>query len=347
MPNNMGMVRYILALVVVINHFNLLVGNDFYFPVSSYEAVGGFFVLSGFLIYGSYLHKQTSPIFLAHRARRLLPPYITIVVLCAFGLVAVSSLTPSAYFSSADFWKYLATNLTFLNFLHPTLPGVFDSLNVQAVNGSLWTMKIEWVMYLSVIPTAWLVNKVHSHKTLVFVLIYLLSSLYSFICHCMYDSTEKEIWLIMGRQVFGQVAYFYIGVFIYYWFDIFMKYRWQLLCIALALYSIRSILPYGTTVFIDPICFGIIVIFLSMVGSWGKFENQFPNISYSIYIVHWPVFQLIALSGIKDKIGINLTFIISLTIVLIISYLIYFAIEEPIRRHFNFKSKTVKAPRLY
>lgn len=56
-PNNMGMVRYVLAIAVIIAHYNELVGANIYFPVTSYVAVGGFFSLSGFLIYGSFLKK--------------------------------------------------------------------------------------------------------------------------------------------------------------------------------------------------------------------------------------------------------------------------------------------------
>lgn len=75
-----------------------------------------------------------------------------IVVACAAGLVFASDLTPAQYFTDSGLIKYLAANLSFLNFLHPTLPGVFQGQEFvnPAVNGSLWTMKIEWALYLSV-----------------------------------------------------------------------------------------------------------------------------------------------------------------------------------------------------
>lgn len=44
--NSMGLVRYYLALAVVVAHFNAIFGTELYFPTSSYNAVGGFFALS-------------------------------------------------------------------------------------------------------------------------------------------------------------------------------------------------------------------------------------------------------------------------------------------------------------
>ena len=79
--------------------------------------------------------------------RRILPPYWATVVLFAI-LLGFCSASPD-YFLSGQFWKYLIANLCFVNFVEPALPGVFDGMEVTAVNGSLWTMKVEWMLYLS------------------------------------------------------------------------------------------------------------------------------------------------------------------------------------------------------
>ena len=52
-----------------------------------------------------------------------------------------------------------AANLIFLNFVHPTLPGVFEGNQLSEVNGALWTLKIEVMFYAAVPLLAWAFRK--------------------------------------------------------------------------------------------------------------------------------------------------------------------------------------------
>lgn len=71
-------------------------------------------------------------------------------MLCALSLWTVSSLGIGEYFSRT--WlKYVGFNLAFLNFVQQSLPGVFEGHKFDAVNGALWTLKIE-VMFYAVVP---------------------------------------------------------------------------------------------------------------------------------------------------------------------------------------------------
>ena len=104
-------------------------------------AVKAFFVVSGFLIFMSFERSSSFASYARKRIRRIYPAYFTVVMLCAIFLVAVSSKNIEHYFSFV--WvKYVLANLAFLNFLQPTLPGVFDSNKIAVVNGALWTLKI-------------------------------------------------------------------------------------------------------------------------------------------------------------------------------------------------------------
>lgn len=331
MPNNMGMVRYVLALAVVIAHFNELVGGDIYFPFTSYVAVGGFFSLSGFLIYGSYLKKKKFRPYIISRMVRLLPAYFFIVLICALGLVFASSLSMRQYFTSPEFWKYLGANLTFMNFLEPTLPGVFDGMEIQAVNGSLWTLKVEWMLYLSVPIVVWAVRKFRNRATLTFVLVYIVSVVYRLLFRYLYDVTGQEIYNILGRQMFGQLTFFYCGVMIYYWFDVFMCYRWPLMAGA-ALLMILSPQQYNLDVFIDPVAFSILVIGLSMTGKWGVWEGKHDNVSYNMYLVHFPICQIAAYYGLGSIMGEWWCFIVIVAATALLSVFMNYVIEKPIQK---------------
>lgn len=296
-PNNMGTVRYVLAIGVLIAHFQLLAGTDFWFPLTSYSCVGGFFALSGFLIYGSYLKHSDPKGYVLSRARRLLPAYWGCVLVCALALVSVSSLTPTEYFLSPQFWKYLIANFAFLNFIEPALPGVFTGNPMDAVNASLWTMKVEWLLYLSVPVVYWIIRKTRQRPVTIFVAVFILSCLYRELFGWLLERTGNSIYEILGRQVLGQMAYFYIGVLAYYWFDVLMRYKWWVIAVSAAVVIVGYDIP-GYGIWIHPVAVSLLVIMASMVGHWAPSIGRNDNISYNIYLMHFPVIQVIVWAGL-------------------------------------------------
>lgn len=174
------MVRYILALIVLIVHFGELTGCAITLPplFTSANAVGGFFGLSGFVIYRSYQRNTDTLHYIGRRALRILPAYFGTVLFFAFALVLISSLSANMYFTSTHFWKYLIANLGFVNFVEPTLPGVFSNYELPAVNGSLWTMKVEWALYLSLPCVVALMRRFRWNVLSTCIVIYALSAVY-------------------------------------------------------------------------------------------------------------------------------------------------------------------------
>lgn len=148
--NNMNVVRYYLCLCILMNHFNVLTGESLPMLPRIFGGVGSFFAISGFLMFPSFEKRPYLKSYFSRRAKRILPPYMLIVLLAAFGLCALSELPVKEYFTDVVVYKYLVANLCFMNFLVPSLPGVFTENIMTAVNGSLWTMKGEVVCYLMV-----------------------------------------------------------------------------------------------------------------------------------------------------------------------------------------------------
>jgi peptidoglycan/LPS O-acetylase OafA/YrhL len=111
-------------------------------------AVDIFFVVSGFLVTGSYVNRRDLRQFLRSRFLRIVPAYLACVVITALVVgTLVSELSTTQYLGHVDTLRYIIKNLTFTN-LEWYLPGVFESNpHPRVVNGSLWTLPAEVRMY--------------------------------------------------------------------------------------------------------------------------------------------------------------------------------------------------------
>ncbi len=126
--NNFDLLRFIFATVVCVVHSYRLSGESQLAwtktILSSEIAVKAFFVVSGFLIFMSYERSSSLFSYINKRTHRIYPAYFTLVVLCAI-FFALASAMPYQDFYSQAWAEYLLSNLTFLNFLQPTLPALF------------------------------------------------------------------------------------------------------------------------------------------------------------------------------------------------------------------------------
>ena len=315
---NLDFIRYLLSIAVIIAHINILAGYDFYFPVTSFEAVGGFFALSGFLMYPNYMRHNNVLRYTRQRARRILPPYFLIVILCAFSFVTISSCSASGYFLSREWWKYLISNLTFLNWLQPSLPGVFEGSEYfePAVNGSLWTMKVEWCLYFSVPLFVWLLCRLPFSKKNLCICIILLSIAYRIGFTYLYDLTDKKIYEILARQIFGQLAYFYCGMYIYFCKESIARHYLIVLAAGIILYAISSINWISQCLF-NPMAIAAIIMSTGFLPYNINFLNKIPNISYEMYLFHYPFIQLSVYFGLNHGSAIGeFAFVFAATIIL-------------------------------
>lgn len=97
--NNMNVVRYYLCLCILMNHFNVLTGESLPMLPRIFGGVGSFFAISGFLMFPSFEKRPYLKSYFSRRAKRILPPYVLIVLLAAFGLCALSELPVKEYFT--------------------------------------------------------------------------------------------------------------------------------------------------------------------------------------------------------------------------------------------------------
>ena len=155
--NAFNFLRLICCLVVIYEHVVVL--SEAEFPaLFRGVAVNIFFILSGFWVTQSYLRSSSVKEYFLKRCKKILPQYLLVVIASAMLLSSFSVYSSSQYFFSKDFLKYLVANISTLNFIHPKLPGVFAGIGDSAVNGSLWTIKVEIGFYI-ILPLIMLLSK--------------------------------------------------------------------------------------------------------------------------------------------------------------------------------------------
>lgn len=151
--NNADLLRLIAATAVIWGHAYALVPelgvneplrNLLGFDYSGSLAVKFFFFLSGILVTNSWLTRQSAIRFASARIFRIFP----LLVVSAFATIvimgpALTSMSVSEYFHHrGELMQVL---------LHPyieyVLPGVFEHALYQQVNGSIWTIKYELMLY--------------------------------------------------------------------------------------------------------------------------------------------------------------------------------------------------------
>lgn len=156
--NNFDFLRFVAATLVLFSHCYPLVGRGIEEPVQRWTrldtggsfAVALFFVLSGYLITASYLNTGHAVQYLFKRLLRLFPALAVAVLLSVFVLGPwLTTLPLAVYFDSPLIGLYLE-NLYLSISYH--LPGLFVNNPLpHAVNGSLWTLPVEFLMYLVVL----------------------------------------------------------------------------------------------------------------------------------------------------------------------------------------------------
>lgn len=154
--NNYLLLRFVAALLVIYGHSYAiaklpghedLVQRLLRFTYAGGMGVDVFFVISGFLVTASYLNRRNWPEFMKARCLRIFPGLIVCLLAIAFLLGPfVTTLTPAEYLFGPELYTDLLHSLT----LHLRLPGVFEHLPQQTVNGSLWTLPPEFMLYLLV-----------------------------------------------------------------------------------------------------------------------------------------------------------------------------------------------------
>ena len=164
--NNFNLVRLAAAWLVLFGHGFQFLGLPEPRFLSSWPlgvlGVYVFFAISGFLVTQSWQSDPHLLRFLARRALRIFPGLIVCVLGCALVLGPLVSSEPlAAYFSGGHVTHFLYNIVLYPVFY---LPGVFaDNRVAHAVNGSLWSLPLEFLCYVVLVATVWWVRRARTY----------------------------------------------------------------------------------------------------------------------------------------------------------------------------------------
>ncbi len=147
--NSIGAIRLACALAVIIGHASPFggYGDTFLMRLTDQQVSGArvavdiFFVISGFLLVGSWERSGPAAYF-RNRCLRIYPGLWA----C---LIVTGVMVPLA-FGVAPGVEYITTNMVLLLGVHADIPGLFSDNPYTAANGALWTLPWELWCYISI-----------------------------------------------------------------------------------------------------------------------------------------------------------------------------------------------------
>jgi peptidoglycan/LPS O-acetylase OafA/YrhL len=311
--NNFDFLRLFLASSVVWHHFLLLTQQTItFFPFDIIDrelAVKAFFVISGALIWASANRTEEAFTYVKKRFFRVYPAYIFVLL--------ISAIVSFLHFSAGvnEILSYLFWNSLFLNFVQPCIGEMFGNNLICAVNGSLWTLKLEVGFYIFVGLCVFAFKKRAISILVVFTLVSILLSL--IFTYVMSDLIPK----VYLHQLPFMFFYFGLGALL------FPFYRDASLNVNNFIFIVASILYYVSELFYP--VFVISFVYFIAYGLPFKIElSKIGDLSYGAYIFHFPIIQLFIALNIftGDK---HLDVAVVFIIVYVFSYFSWHIVEKP------------------
>lgn len=288
--NNLDIFRVGAALMVIYGHAYAIVptpgqidiiGRWLGFDYSGSLAVKVFFFLSGLVVTNSLMTKRSVTHFVISRVFRIWPALIVVLLACALILGPVFTELPVvAYLSLGQVYGYIEHNA--LMDVQYVLPGVFENLPRNAVNGSLWSIPYEVAAYI-VLLSVFMMRLLEPRylATLMFLVILADAAL---------GNTLVFTWLPDNSEIITLAPCFAFGALLALWKDEIMI-NAPLCAGAWGLFFILSTSTYNYY-FLYAAMF-LTILYVSGLKLVVALKPR-VDVSYGTYLWGWPIQQVMA-----------------------------------------------------
>ena len=334
--NNFDALRLLAAISVIFSHSFLIAegtqNNEWLILLTGNQSILGltgvfvFFAISGFLVTRSFEQTANPLHYLTKRALRIFPGLFVATLISAFVLgPLVTTLPLGSYLSRPEPYEYVLGNTLLDQTVHQ-LPGVSFVKNPVGleINGSLWTLRYEFVMYLMVL--------VLGVRRLLTVLVGLLLLALGMVClySNMLDEFEKWGWFFEVLSGWGWlVGFFAAGIILYKLRHTgILDGRIALLALAGLVLSV----PLRQFIVLFPIFGCYLALWLALSPRLPVIPApRFGDLSYGLYIYGWPAEQaVIWLAG--GRAAWWQVFLIALPAAATLAFLSWHFVERPMLR---------------
>ncbi|NMX27114.1 acyltransferase [Pseudomonas sp. WS 5406] len=332
--NCFDLIRHIAALSVLYCHHFAISG----LPEPSIPGMmtlGGFAVLvffsvSGYLVAKSFLRCDGFMDFFARRSLRIFPAYIACCFLMVYALGYAYTNSPASnfFFSHSNIDAFLS----YIVFVYPSLPNIFEGYHLNlAINGSIWTLAVEFICYLLLAVVLLLARTYKS----VLVAIAALAVSYMWLST---NANTINVWSVPAYLVTSFGSTFFVGALLALteksWNTRKVK-AWLVGACALIMFAV-----YGraeamiTWHLLTPIIIVLLGVSFSERLIAGKFD-----ISYGIYIYAFPIQQVMVNA---TGLGFYSSMAASFFATIIFASISWAAIEKPALSYIRKKPKPTK-----
>jgi len=339
-------IRFISALAILIFHYQHLyyLGNqDFvtenqpfykyikFFYIYGFQGVNFFWCISGFIFFWKYskIIKSISAYkFFKIRFARLYPlHFITLITIIIFQYFYFIEENNFYIYQKNDFYHF------FLQIFMASYWGFEDG---HSFNGPIWSISIEILVYVFFYILLRVFNSSTFINLFIITICIFLKAIYEYNAHVFFDCS---LFFFVGGlvalniQIIDKLKLVKIFTYILIPSSIYFVIKYQF-------FNINNF-TYLYQLFIYPL---LIIVFLDLEfknKNLKKMLSILGNLTYSSYLLHFPVQILISLIFIKlgktIPVNDNLFFLLYLIFILFISYFSYKYYENPIRSYLRQK----------
>jgi len=326
--NNFDVVRIMAAAAVIYGHAHPLTATpDLVFLGNTIQsfAVKVFFIISGFLVARSWTNDPHPVRYIARRGLRIFPGLLLLLAITVLMIgPAMTDAGIRTYFSSSGTWIYVLYNAA----MYPvySLPDVFqDNVYPDAVNGSLWSLPVEFLMYL-IFPVVYAFGRIEKSNRMLVGFALALCALSLYLIRVSPLNAPVVIYGTGLNSVLDTAPYFFLGAI----FSVTRMREWLDPAIAVFLIGVVIfVLPQGplfTELALYLVAPYAVLSFATASSPGLSRAGYFGDPSYGIYLYGWPM-QQIACHFVPNLTPIGNT-LIALPLAVIAAYCSWHIIEK-------------------